>query len=319
MNNTSLLQKLLKYLVAGLIIYLILSYMPNITHINMGENEAIIFSLIIVLIYVIFDNLWNFFYGSVNVNSLTDQERTGLCNSVCSVRKKSENMDDMQNVNNYSVVSQDMEKLGNYMQKIGEKMNGTNTIVTSDQNIQQKPLVQQIQQTQQMPSFQESQDMQDTQQIQPTPTGELLDNDQYKEKLFNELVEYVKNKSEGTQNPNNPFASNNKIHCQFQNDGTRSEDGLINDDTGYSYNNHFPLAVGFDSVDYEYGYSFLPPSQWYPKSPIPPVCVTDKQCPVQPIYTVGSPVDVKEWDSSRRIMPPDRINIDYIKKLNGGR
>jgi len=322
MNNKDLLHKLLKYLVAGLIIYLILCYIPNITQHSLGENTAITIALIIVLIYVIFDNLWNYFYGNINVNSLTEQERTGLCSSVCSAKLKPENMN---NVNKYVSLSQDMEKLGDYMNSIGEKMpnvnNSTHSVVSYGQPLQPQMQTQQIppQTQQQTPPQTQQLTQQLTDENEQSETNEQTMGNQYKEKMFNELLEYIKNKTENPQNQDNPFASNNKIHCQFQNEGTRSEDGLINDDTGYAYNNHFPLAVGFDSVDYEYGYSFLPPSQWYPKSPTPPVCVTDKQCLIQPVYTVGSPVDMKEWDSSRRIMPPDRINIDYIKKLNGGR
>jgi len=29
--------------------------------------------------------------------------------------------------------------------------------------------------------------------------------------------------------------------------------------------------------------------------------------------------DMKEWDESRRVMPPDNINIAYAEKLNAGR
>ena len=79
------------------------------------------------------------------------------------------------------------------------------------------------------------------------------------------------------------------------------------------------MATGYDSTDYEDGYSYLPPKDWYPQPPFPPVCVTDKQCPVCPVYTTGTPVDVKEWNDSIRITPPDNINTKFIKKLNAGR
>ena len=64
----------------------------------------------------------------------------------------------------------------------------------------------------------------------------------------------------------------------------------------------------------------MPPEKWYPQPPMPPVCVSEKRNNVCPIYTIGTPVDVKEWNASRRIMPNDNINIKYIKdKLNSGR
>lgn len=101
--------------------------------------------------------------------------------------------------------------------------------------------------------------------------------------------------------------------------GCRSRDDVITNEMPYTDYNHLPLAEQ-NKGDFEYGYSFLPPEKWYPQPPVPPVCVAEKKCPVCPVFTTGTPVDVKEWNASRRIMPPDNINTDYIKeKLNSGR
>lgn len=103
-------------------------------------------------------------------------------------------------------------------------------------------------------------------------------------------------------------------------DNRRRIVGILDDELPYTDYNHLPLASGYKSHDYEYGYSFLPPEKWYPQPPRPPVCVTEKRCPVCPTYTNGTPVDAKEFHSSRRITPPDMINMDYIgDKLNAGR
>ena len=78
--------------------------------------------------------------------------------------------------------------------------------------------------------------------------------------------------------------------------------------------------TNLNSGSFEYGYSFLPPSQWYPVPPHPPVCTVEKTCPVCPINTTGLGTDLKEWNASRRVMPPDQINTAYvIDKLNAGR
>ena len=87
----------------------------------------------------------------------------------------------------------------------------------------------------------------------------------------------------------------------------------------YTDYHHLPLADNYKPSDFEYGFSFLPPEKWYPTPPFPPVCVSEKRCPICPVFTTGTPVDVKEWNSSSKIMPPDGINIDFIKKLNAGR
>lgn len=101
---------------------------------------------------------------------------------------------------------------------------------------------------------------------------------------------------------------------------SRDKDGVATSDMIYTDYNHLPVADGYQSHAYEYGDWYLPPEKWYPQPPNPPVCVTEKKCPVCPVYTIGAPVDVKEWFNSSRITPPDVINTDYVKqKLNAGR
>jgi hypothetical protein len=81
-----------------------------------------------------------------------------------------------------------------------------------------------------------------------------------------------------------------------------------------------PLGDNDAYKDYEYGYSFMPPSNWYPPPERPPVCVTENRCPVCPSLTIGAPADLKEFDTSRRITPPDTISDAYREeKLNSGR
>jgi hypothetical protein len=81
--------------------------------------------------------------------------------------------------------------------------------------------------------------------------------------------------------------------------GSRSENGVLRNEMQYSDYNTLPQNL--NSGSFEYGYSFLPPANWYPVPPHPPVCVTEKQCRVCPVYTNGTNVDLKEWDSARRI------------------
>jgi len=97
-------------------------------------------------------------------------------------------------------------------------------------------------------------------------------------------------------------------------------------DMEYSDANTFPMAEGYKSRAYEYGYSFLPPEKWYPVPPHPPMCVTNQPCEVSPVFTAGAPIDakdyadVREWDLSRKILQPDNINLRFIsEKLNAGK
>lgn len=112
--------------------------------------------------------------------------------------------------------------------------------------------------------------------------------------------------------------------------GSRAQDGVLDNEMGYTdfseassggyvdYNN-FPKH-DLETAEFEYGHSFLPPSQWYPTPPHPPVCVSEKRCPVCPVFTTGLPADLKEWNASRRVLLPDQINVKYVQeKLNSGR
>ena len=108
---------------------------------------------------------------------------------------------------------------------------------------------------------------------------------------------------------------------KYETGKTREEAGVMKADNEMQYTDYFIMPItAEDEGSFEEGYSILPPSKWYPVPPHPPVCVTEKQCPVCPVMTSGAPVDLKEWNDSRRITPGDVINIDYAKdKMNSGR
>lgn len=103
-------------------------------------------------------------------------------------------------------------------------------------------------------------------------------------------------------------------------EGSRSVDGVITNEMQYNSFNNIPLPDNYNTGSFEYGYSFLPPEKWYPQPPFPPVCVSEKTCPVCPVSTTGMPVDVKEWNETRRVTGPDNINVKYVtEKLNSGK
>lgn len=100
----------------------------------------------------------------------------------------------------------------------------------------------------------------------------------------------------------------------------RGIEGPLDDELPYSDYNHLPVGAGYKSTNAERGYSFLPPEKWYPQPPVPPVCVTEKRCPVCPVMSDNSVADLKDFGESRRITQPDNINVAFINdKLNGGR
>lgn len=65
------------------------------------------------------------------------------------------------------------------------------------------------------------------------------------------------------------------------------------------YTDYNTLPTGNTKGKFEYGYSFLPPSQWYPQGMIhAPICLAEKECPVCPVYTQGTNIDLKEWNEN---------------------
>ena len=108
---------------------------------------------------------------------------------------------------------------------------------------------------------------------------------------------------------------------------SRSTNGTLNNELKYDKDYPFydlstlPLPEGVNPDDlYEQGYSYIPPKDWYPVPPHPPICVTNKRSTVCPNLTTGLGLDLKEWNDSRRVTGPDSINTQYVTdKLNSGR
>lgn len=64
-----------------------------------------------------------------------------------------------------------------------------------------------------------------------------------------------------------------------------------------------------------YSYTYLPPENWFRAYERPPVCITDKQCPVCPM--VSNYVNFMEFDAASNITGPMGIDTKYIEnKLN---
>jgi hypothetical protein len=141
---------------------------------------------------------------------------------------------------------------------------------------------------------------------QPVQTAQVSELEKKLEELQKKLTENSTQVASNTPNTVDENASDNE---------SQDESNIIDNEMKYSDYNHVPMG----NLEYEYGYSFMPPANWYPQPPNPPVCVAEKKCAVCPVYTQGAPVDVKEWNQSRRITPPDRINLKYVReKLNSG-
>lgn len=131
---------------------------------------------------------------------------------------------------------------------------------------------------------------------------------------------YIIESNKISRNADGTYTINLWRDPQAEHVGSRPENGVIQNETKYNYGDYNVIPPNLNEGTFESGYSFLPPSQWYPTSPFPPVCVAEKRCPVCPALTNKEYADLKEWDDSRRVYQPDGINTDYVKeKLNSGR
>lgn len=71
------------------------------------------------------------------------------------------------------------------------------------------------------------------------------------------------------------------------------------------------------SNNWQNDYILLNTDKWRPPVGNQYKCKAEKECPVCPSLTYGYPVNVREFNNVRKILPPDNISIDYIKdKLN---
>lgn len=142
--------------------------------------------------------------------------------------------------------------------------------------------------------------------ISPSKVDELIKSiDDYKipEKIINSTID------------NYPIEFGNSIYGKIyrrlnfdQNNELKYTNQLNNDQLK-------PMA---DKINNEWDNSdYILATGWKPSQNNPPVCKTDKICPVCPLTTSGYPVSVMNFDESRKVMNPDNINIQFIKeKLN---
>jgi hypothetical protein len=98
---------------------------------------------------------------------------------------------------------------------------------------------------------------------------------------------------------------------------TDSSDLAYND---YTDKGLLPLGAGLQS--WKNDYVLLNTDKWRPAINPIPHCKVEKECPVCPNMSAGyakSYSTLKDFNKSRKVMPPDNINVDYINKLNAGR
>ena len=88
----------------------------------------------------------------------------------------------------------------------------------------------------------------------------------------------------------------------------------------FNTHNMRPLGEGLQS--WKNDYIILNTDKWAPAQNPPPVCKTEKKCPVCPHVSAGfakNYTTLKDFNPSRKVMGPDNINSSYLEKLNKGK
>ncbi len=72
--------------------------------------------------------------------------------------------------------------------------------------------------------------------------------------------------------------------------------------------------------NFTHGFSNLATNKWRPPQYDNPICKIEEKCNTCENDFEGYPADVTNWDQTRKILPRDNININYLRdKLNGGK
>jgi hypothetical protein len=127
-----------------------------------------------------------------------------------------------------------------------------------------------------------------------------------KEKLI-ERLDDSSNLSGLVQTPNNTTPP---IVPQTSN-GSNSSNVSLSSDPSLQ-----PLGMngsGFTN-EWDQDYILLSTDKWAPTMKPAPVCKAEKECPVCPSLTSGYPISVREFDLSRKIMPPIAANVTSMNK-----
>ncbi len=284
--------KLVRYGLVLVVIFILLQSVPNR---SLGTKDAAVVSIVLFALYVVIENVFTKAAICGEKESMTNLNSPIIPNQISS---------NLPSVPTQTVVSTYTPSLPQMpiVQKMSSVQMPSVQMPSVQQPSVQMPSVQMP--SVQMPSVQQPSVQMPSVQVEPDAMkpGECKD---CVKKTVDEfgMDTYV-------------YKTNTQ---KYETAPTRATAGVMPSETQYTDYNILPVTPE-DSKLYEYGYSFLPPEKWFPVPPHPPVCVSEKRCPVCPVTTTGTPVDMKEWNDSRRITPGDVINIDYARdKLNSGR
>ena len=288
------MNKVIRYSVVFVGIFILLKLIPRA---NIEMRDALISSIVLFSLYVIVENI----FTKASFCSNDKEKLDGNLNPTLSSIASAVNTSQFNKVQSPIVQNPVSAIASSPSTQSMPEVSGVAPSMPSTQSMPSMPSMQTMPSTQSMP--------------QQAERNKLFNNDELKPGECKDCVKRTFD-SDGMESYTYKTAAQ-----RYESGKTRAEAGPMKSEEEMQYTDYFIMPVTReDEGSFEEGYSMLPPSKWYPVPPHPPVCVTEKKCPVCPVLTTGAYVDLKEWNDSRRITPGDTINIDYARdKLNSGR
>ena len=315
--NNNILFNILKYIVLTIAIFIVLKY---VLEYKINNFDSIITTTILVLLVILAETIYIIFVNDKNISNY----QKNYCSSVCN---KIEHMTDISS----NIVGDTISDTEPVKESVKESVTEPvkESITKSDKEPNTEPVKESVTKSITEPDASNDDSNDDSNDASNDDSNDDSDDasDDDSNDVSNDVSNNVSNKKTETFVANYPEKKNTLMKTRTYNnykngierEGDRYKDNVINNESEYNDYNMLPMADN-NTGDFEYGYSFMPPAKWYPQPPNPPICVTNQKSNVMPIYTTGTPIDVKEWNESRRITPPDNIKTKYIKqKLNSGR
>jgi hypothetical protein len=340
--------KLFRYLLQFIFVYLILRYTPQI---NMEISKALFASLILIALCTIFEYCY---IKVLNMSSSNDNEcdtctppsvDAGTCKMVCSnIEKFEPNQDPIMSSSSSQVVIPGQTS-GYTQQEISQVQAQTQqNIIKTVQEIQPEQEAQADQEEEnedmpitvpttnisQMPTQKPYPSSGTTMDFTPeylVPTNRATEKNELSRDEYNmQRGQALEEHAHAISVPNQPYQvpgpkSQRNKPMQY----TPMLDGkVVNemDYTDYDYNS-LPVAAGYKSSPFDYGYSFIPPEFWTGKNqPFPPICVPTVKGrePVLPALADGTGTNYKDFYYASRFTGPQSINTEYIDDvLNSAR
>jgi hypothetical protein len=326
-----IIYKPIKYIVCGAVVFCALKFVIKN---DMSLIDIALISVIAMLIFAVVENTTSFFLDDVNKNK---EATAGNCKAFCEMKEHMGSIGGVSNANNMIpnvLPSTSTQPVINTILpptiQSAAAMVPKNIITVDDSSSQVDSEVEQETEQESEQEITKSAIKKITKDSKPKYQDKRLSDYDRFQKRFAEIEEERKQQDKEFINRTGLIDRNDdgsyKVTVKrrskdIRSVGIREKDGMMTEsDVQYDIKSYHIIPTVQNEGSFEYGYSMLPPKDWYPVPPYPPVCVSEKQCPVCPAYTNGTNLELKEWNAGRRITPPDEINVRYVEeKLNSGR